>query len=362
MRNMIKIDILSPVGGLYGGIENVILQWTKNIDSARFDLRIVHMEPGRKYLEGYPKAYSFPGNNGIRGVEALEYYVNTYGGFISEHGAPDVCIATNWPVMVVAASIVNSKLGNPFKIVSWLHSKIDEYHRAGLGGVAHLKYADAHLVINNATGNIIKKYYPDADVYNIGNPVNMQKFVEKISGENIIAYVGRLSEIKRVDIILEALCRTKSNWKLIIIGAGEEEEELRNITEGLNLQDKVTFLGWQNNPWEFCNDVVALVAASEYEGFMLSAAEALSVGMMVISSAVDGVVDYIKPGVNGYLYQYEDAAMLAQILDFIDAGQLPVCDRRVCRESVGQYSIDNYFIKVEKILEEIFLCKKIRED
>lgn len=350
---MIKIDILSPVGGLYGGIENVILQWTKNLDSNKFDLRIVHMEPGISYLEGYPKAYSFPGNNGIKGIESLEYYVNTYSGFVRKNGVPDICIATNWPLMSVAASIVNSKQGKNYKIVSWIHNKLDAYHRAGLGGLAHLSYADAHLVINDSTGRIIKKQFPKTVVYNIGNPVNMQDFVEKAEYNNTIVYVGRLSEIKRVDIILETLCRVKSRWNLKIIGSGEEEEELKIITDGLKLNDRVEFLGWQSEPWKLCKDATALVAASEYEGFMLSGAEALSMGMTVITPPVDGVVDYVKPGSNGYFYKYEDAVMLAQILDYINDGTLPVCDRQTCRQSVERYSVRNYFSNVEKVLEEI---------
>ena len=37
------IDILSPVGGRCGGIENVIRSWTKNLPSELYDVRVIHM-------------------------------------------------------------------------------------------------------------------------------------------------------------------------------------------------------------------------------------------------------------------------------------------------------------------------------
>ena len=50
---MITIDILSPVGGRTGGIENVIRAWTRKLPGDEYDIRVIHMAPGMKYLEGY---------------------------------------------------------------------------------------------------------------------------------------------------------------------------------------------------------------------------------------------------------------------------------------------------------------------
>lgn len=52
------IDILSPVGGRCGGIENVIRAWTKNLPRELYDVRVIHMSSGIKYLEGYDRAYA----------------------------------------------------------------------------------------------------------------------------------------------------------------------------------------------------------------------------------------------------------------------------------------------------------------
>ena len=55
---MIRVDILSPVGGKVGGIENVIKLWTKNLSQPDYVVRVIHMSPGTKYLDGYTHMHS----------------------------------------------------------------------------------------------------------------------------------------------------------------------------------------------------------------------------------------------------------------------------------------------------------------
>jgi UDP-D-galactose:(glucosyl)LPS alpha-1,6-D-galactosyltransferase len=168
-----------------------------------------------------------------------------------------------------------------------------------------------------------------------------------------LAYVGRLSEIKRVDIILEAMYRAKGKWKLKIIGDGELRDEVKSWISLLKLEEQVTLLGWKENPWTECLDTGILVMASEYEGFGLVAYEASSLGMTVLSTPVSGVVDYIIPGWNGYLYPQEDAQALADILNSIEQGPYEVCDPQQCTASVKQFSTDAYFERIHKYLTEI---------
>lgn len=350
---MITVDILSPVGGRNGGIENVIKLWTKYLDKRQFNLRVIHMAPGIKYLEGYEKAYFFAECEETELKKRLQYFVENYMSFICTYGEPDICIATNWPVMCLVADWVRKMSGGTYKILSWVHSRIVEYEKAGLGGAAHMACADAHLCISQNNEKNILALDSNAEIYVIGNPIVMQKFVEGPEREHVLCYVGRLQEIKRVDIILEALYRAEHKWHLKILGDGESADELKKIVSYLHQEEQVEFLGWLENPWAYCKDASALVAASEYEGFQLSAAEALSMGMTVISTPVEGVIDYVQPGVNGYFFKQEDAIGLAQILDMIYEGKLSLCDRNVCRNSVKKFSVENYFSNVSSILEKI---------
>jgi len=171
----------------------------------------------------------------------------------------------------------------------------------------------------------------------------------------ILTYVGRLSYIKRIDIILEAMYMAKAPWRLKIIGDGEIRPEVEGWIELLRLSDRVELLGWQQDPWAFCQDSDILVMASEYEGFGLVAFEASSTGKMVLSTPVDGVADHIENGKNGYIYPFEDAVHLADILNGLSEGRIERCDPDECRRSVERFSEENYFKRLSGILMSQFM-------
>lgn len=347
---MITVDIVCPTGGRAGGIENVIKSWTKNIDDTVIDLRIFHMHSGMAYLEGYSKAYCID-----KPFERADYpyCVAAYDFFIGEMGAPDICIATNWPMLAKVCAEVKKNRGLSMKVVSWVHSRISVYEETNLGGVQELLYADAHLAINSEIREDILKVNPQAKVYMVWNPVELLRKGNYSPVPMTLAYVGRLSESKRVDIILEAMYRAKGKWKLKIIGDGEIREAVESWIKLLKLEGQVQILGWRENPWEECLDTGILLMASEYEGFALTAWEASSLGMTVISTPVNGIVDYIVPGVNGYLYPQEDAKTLADILDRFEEGRYMLCEPEACRESVQNFSTKAYFERIHKYLKEI---------
>jgi UDP-D-galactose:(glucosyl)LPS alpha-1,6-D-galactosyltransferase len=347
---MIKVDIVSPVGGLHGGIENVIKSWTRHVDAKQVDLRVFHLASGMAYLEGYPKAYCI--NKPFEKAD-LGFCVAGYELFIKECGAPDICVATNWPMMSLACAIVKERNHLPMKVVSWVHNKIEMYREEGLGGVEEMLSADAHFAINQSIGKEIRRAAPDANVYTIGNPVALQEGSAYAPKPFTLAYVGRLECIKHVDIILEAMYKAHDKWQLKIIGDGDIRADVEGWVQLLKLEQQVEFLGWQENPWQECLDTGILVMASEYEGFSMTALEASSLGMTVISTPVDGAIDYIVPGQNGYLYPFENADELARILNAIGTNALPLCDPKECRRSVLEYSESAYFQRLHRIFEEL---------
>jgi len=72
---------------------------------------------------------------------------------------------------------------------------------------------------------------------------------------DFLFYAGRLERLKRVDLAIEALSRTRSRLRLKIAGSGPLEGDLRGLAERLAVSDRVDFLGFV--PPE---DLVALYA------------------------------------------------------------------------------------------------------
>lgn len=116
--------------------------------------------------------------------------------------------------------------------------------------------------------------------------------------ELLIAFVGRLTEIKNIPLLLKAAREYFNDEgapkaRFIIIGDGHLRPELESETAALNISDKVIFLGNRDDiDVAYAGvDVVALTSLNE--GTPLSLIEAMASGKPVITTAVGGVVDLL---------------------------------------------------------------------
>ena len=358
MKNLQKIDILMPVGEK-GGVEKVVGKTAVYLLEKGYHVRIVqlvweHVHWAPENVEFYPLMEG-------RGQYTLNQFVEKYVKFLNEQGTPNLILATTWPLVVLIAKMSIMTLNHTrCKIVSWLHAPIEEYVRAGFGGMECLKTADAVFVLNKRTetmlmtSNIIKK------VVLVKNPIDFTRCPmskEWNRDARRLLYVGRVSVEKRLDVVLYALSLAKEKWYFRIIGSGEEKEKLEELVEKLSLEEQVEWLGWKENPWEYADEVTATVLSSEYESFPMTLIESLACGIPMIASLVDGIVELIEPGVNGLLYPKGNSEELARILDTISAGNIFQIHPEVCRRAVLEYEESSVLRDFEEKLMEV--CDKI---
>ena len=123
---------------------------------------------------------------------------------------------------------------------------------------------------------------------------------------NNLLFCGSLFKTKGVYEMLESfLISIKSNkkLKLIIMGDGPERRNMVDFCISNNINDKVLFLGHVQGEIKasFFSSCGILLLPSYREGFPNVVVEALSSGMVVISTKVGAVNDVIKQGKNGFL-------------------------------------------------------------
>lgn len=131
-----------------------------------------------------------------------------------------------------------------------------------------------------------------------------------------IAYVGRLSPEKGVHVLLEAL-GTVQGVNLTIIGDGPERSRLEATAEELGLATRVRFVGsrpWGTDLLDTIRQHNALVLPSLTEGLPLVLIEAMSQGVPVIASAVGGIPELVRHGINGLLFSAGDVSQLAEAI------------------------------------------------
>lgn len=118
--------------------------------------------------------------------------------------------------------------------------------------------------------------------------------------EVAVGFVGRLTEIKNIPLLLKAarLYKERKNeglpkLKFVIIGNGHLREKLEAETFDLGVEDLVVFLGNRTDSEVFYSGLDIIALTSLNEGTPLSLIEAMANGKPVISTAVGGVIDLL---------------------------------------------------------------------
>jgi glycosyltransferase involved in cell wall biosynthesis len=180
------------------------------------------------------------------------------------------------------------------------------------------KYAIHNFDLTIAQSNSMKKqlnsYYklPKHKIKVFYNPVNHSYIESQLNGFskeqvfnnellNIVA-VGNLRKQKGFDRLIEIFSDLELDYHLHIIGEGPERAKLESLIHKYNLEDKVSLLGTQLNPYKYLKHASILVSSSRYEGFPNVIIEANACGTYVVAFKCPGIDDeLIINNLNGIL-------------------------------------------------------------
>lgn len=131
-----------------------------------------------------------------------------------------------------------------------------------------------------------------------------------------LGILGRLEPVKGQDIALRALAQVRKTLPvtLSIIGPDTTDwaAQMKALTNELNLNDAVTFLGERHDLPTVFEQVDVFLAPSRREALSLSLIEAASAGKPCIGSNLGGIPEVIAPDVSGLLVQPESPDNLAR--------------------------------------------------
>ncbi len=126
----------------------------------------------------------------------------------------------------------------------------------------------------------------------------------------VVGMVGRISPQKAPDVFVKMAKLVKdkiSNTHFIIVGSGEQEDEILKYVRHNGLLDILHITGWVDNPMDYVElfDVACLL--SRWEGFGLALPEYMMAGKPIVASNVDAIPNIIDHGKNGLLVAVDDA-------------------------------------------------------
>ncbi|MGL4990792.1 MAG: glycosyltransferase [Sarcina sp.] len=198
------------------------------------------------------------------------------------------------------------------KVITTIHNNIDidypTYMKKMLPYI--IRKSDLIASVSRVGEQYLRNGYKAKNVKTIYNPQMLDEIKRKseeevteipkeILNSEIIISIGRLNVQKGHWHLIRAFKKVleeKPDVKLIIIGQGELESSLKNLTKKLDVEKSVIFTGFNPNPYKFLKYANLYVGTSLYEGFGMTIVEAMSLGIPAISTdCISGPREIIAP-------------------------------------------------------------------
>ena len=180
----------------------------------------------------------------------------------------------------------------------------------------------------------------------------------------MLVTVGRLVARKAVDQLISIVGRLeKKNAHLLLIGSGPQETALREITQSLDLNEQVHFLGQVEEAEKF--RILAMsdlyVSTSQHEGFGLVFLEAMACGLPVVCYDHGGQSDFLEDQRTGALLPLNDAdSFIARCAELISDSALRSRIGEENRRRMESLYIDACAARYEALFEETIARDKRR--
>ena len=159
----------------------------------------------------------------------------------------------------------------------------------------------------------------DSSVFHLGDRTAARAQLGVDGQAELVLFVGRLEENKGIEELFEAftsLAIRRPNMRLVYVGDGLGEQQLRSKAKHLGLEDRICLVGSCSSlkvaQWLAAANVLALPSYSE--GFPNVVVEALSCGRPVIATAVGGIPELIDE-TSGILIAPRDWRALAAAIE-----------------------------------------------
>lgn len=180
----------------------------------------------------------------------------------------------------------------------------------------------------------------------INNPISFDNAtVDYTKKEKTVLIVARLYEAqKKISIALDIwkeIESQNSDWKLIIVGDGEDRKYYEEYCRKNNIQN-VKFTG-RTNPLPYYLKASIFMMTSKNEGWPLTLLEAMQTGVVpIVMDSFAALHDIIQDGSNGYIVKYNDKKEFGnRLISLINNKNLRLKMSQEGLHSCTQYSIDN---------------------
>lgn len=286
-------------------------------------------------------------------------------------GQYDVLMAVMSDMAEVAA-VAHAFGGNRIPLVCVLHSTLSVEKtsfrtvRRSLQGFFDQQYDRVIAVSESVRRDYLQSCRPDPEkVVTIYNPLIDENIfcLSKIRPDHpwllenrpfrTLLMVGRLSYPKNHALMFRTLklLLRDSDYRLILLGNGELDDELKELAKKMGLSGKIDFAGYTDNPFGYMAYCDCLVLSSHYEGLPSVLVEGLACGSTIVSvDCPSGPAEILEGSKYGILVRPEDdEALKYGILQAVRS----VPDREKLRKRARDFSVSSSVDRYEALLRQV---------
>jgi glycosyltransferase involved in cell wall biosynthesis len=219
----------------------------------------------------------------------------------------------------------------------------------------------------NETLNYIKSQniFDDKKIFLLHDPVFLTKDLllkkdiveENFSNNNkYIISIGRLTSQKNFTLLIEAfaeIVKLYKNYKLIILGDGEQKTLLENLITKFNLKDQIFLLGFKKNIYKYINIAECSISTSLWEdpGFFLIESGILN-RIIISSDCPNSPKELLMNGRSGYLFKNNSKDDLVKKFISYKKDSLDIVKNKIflSKKNFKKFSFFNHYIEIKKII------------
>jgi glycosyltransferase involved in cell wall biosynthesis len=331
--------ILILIKGLgRGGAEQILASAAPHLDRTSFDYEVAYLLPWKDALVKDLEDAGVPARclNGSRGMA----WVGGLRRVVSE-GRFDL-IHAHSPVAAAVARVGLGRRSPP--IVYTEHNVWERYHPATYWAnlLTFARNRQVFAVSDHVRDSIrypvglrrrsmppVETLYHGIDQDSISAWARRNGVREELgipADAPVVGTVANFKAHKRLDQLLRAVAivrRGVPDVRLVLVGQGPLEGELRRLAFALDLDDRVVFTGFREDAPRVCSTFDVFALASEHEGLSIALIEALALGRPAVVTDVGGLAEVIEDGRQGYLVPVgRESALASRIVELLQDPEL----------------------------------------
>ena len=131
----------------------------------------------------------------------------------------------------------------------------------------------------------------------------VQRLRQRLLGEGgrrLVVTVARLAHQKAIDVLVEVAKRTVARHddiRFAVVGDGPQRDDARRWAAAAGIERHLTFLGYNDRPYEFLAAADLFLLTSRWEGLPITIVEAFRAGLPVVATDAGGVGELVDDAV-----------------------------------------------------------------